>query len=32
MGPRLRLELIKIEDGVCEGEILFHKYGEAFKK
>ena len=27
MGPRLKLELIKIEDGVCEGEILYHKYG-----
>jgi len=28
MGPRLKLELIKIEEGVCCGEVLFHKYVE----
>ena len=26
LGPRLTLELIKIEAGVCEGEIIFHKF------
>jgi len=26
IGPRLRLELIKIEGGLCEGPILYHKY------
>ena len=28
MGPRLKLELIKIEEGVSCGEVLFHKYIE----
>lgn len=28
MGPRLTLELVKIEEGVCDGEVLFHKYGK----
>jgi len=28
MGPRLTLELIKIEEGVSSGEVLFHKYVE----
>ena len=22
------LKLIKIEEGICSGEVLFHKYGE----
>lgn len=26
IGPRLTLELIKIQDGVCEGSVLYHKY------
>lgn len=26
LGPRMTLELVKIEDGVCEGEVLYHKY------
>jgi len=28
MGPRLTLELVKIEEGVATGEVLFHKYVE----
>lgn len=28
MGPRLSLELIKIEEGVSSGEVLYHKYVE----
>ena len=24
IGPRLKIKLIKIEEGVCEGPILFH--------
>lgn len=24
----MRLKLIKIEEGICSGEVLFHKYGE----
>ncbi|OWB50102.1 hypothetical protein B5S27_g1649 [[Candida] boidinii] len=26
VGPRMRLELIKIEEGVCEGKVLYHSY------
>jgi len=26
LGPRLTLELVKIEEGVCSGEVLYHKY------
>lgn len=26
MGPRFQLELLKIEEGVCDGEVLYHKY------
>jgi len=26
IGPRLKLKLIKIQEGVCDGEILYHKY------
>ncbi|XP_031826972.1 brix domain-containing protein peter pan [Nomia melanderi] len=26
LGPRLTLELIKIEDGLLDGEVLFHEY------
>ncbi|ANB15662.1 Ssf2p [Sugiyamaella lignohabitans] len=28
IGPRLRLELRKIEDGLCEGKTLYHSYVE----
>jgi len=31
MGPRLKLELVKIEEGVACGEVLFHKYVEKNK-
>lgn len=26
VGPRMSLQLIKIEDGVCSGEVLFHEF------
>ncbi|KAI7694772.1 hypothetical protein SSS_02378 [Sarcoptes scabiei] len=26
LGPRIRLKLIKIEDGIMSGEVLFHSY------
>ncbi|KAK1129301.1 hypothetical protein K0M31_020427 [Melipona bicolor] len=26
LGPRLTIELIKVEDGVLDGEVLFHEY------
>ena len=26
IGPRLRLELVKIEEGMCDGKVLFHRY------
>ena len=25
LGPRIRLDLIKIEDGLQDGEVLYHK-------
>lgn len=28
LGPRLTLQLVKIEAGLCEGEVLHHEYGE----
>ena len=28
LGPRLSLQLVKIEEGMCSGEVLFHEYGE----
>jgi len=28
IGPRMKLQLIKIEEGVCSGEVLFHEYVE----
>jgi ribosome biogenesis protein SSF1/2 len=27
LGPRMDLTLVKIQDGVCAGEVLYHKYG-----
>ena len=27
-GPRMKLQLVKIEDGLCSGEVLFHEYIE----
>lgn len=26
IGPRLRLQLVKIEEGLCDGEVMYHKY------
>lgn len=26
IGPRMTLELVKIEDGLCDGEVLYHTY------
>lgn len=26
LGPRLTLELIKIEEGICEGQVMYHSY------
>lgn len=26
LGPRLKLKLIKIEEGVCRGNVVFHSY------
>lgn len=26
MGPRLKLKLMKIQEGVCDGEVLYHSY------
>lgn len=28
IGPRLSLELIKIQEGIDEGEVLYHKHIE----
>jgi ribosome biogenesis protein SSF1/2 len=27
MGPRMELELIKIEEGLCDGTVLYHAHG-----
>lgn len=26
LGPRMRLELVKIEEGLVDGEVLYHKF------
>ena len=26
IGPRLKLRLVKIEEGVCDGQVLFHEF------
>ena len=26
LGPRLKLKLIKVEDGICRGNVVFHAY------
>lgn len=28
LGPRVTLELFKVEKGMCEGDILYHKFEE----
>ena len=31
IGPRLRLELVKVEEGMCDGQILYHRYVQKTK-
>ena len=26
IGPRLELEVVKVEEGMCEGKVLFHSF------
>jgi ribosome biogenesis protein SSF1/2 len=26
IGPRLQIELVKIEEGMCDGKVLYHRY------
>ena len=26
VGPRLELEIVKVEEGLCDGRVLFHRY------
>jgi ribosome biogenesis protein SSF1/2 len=28
LGPRVTLELFKVEKGLCEGDVLYHKFEE----
>jgi len=32
IGPRLRLELVKIEEGMCDGKVLYHRYVNKTKR
>lgn len=32
IGPRLRLEMVKIEEGMCDGRVLYHRYVKKTKK
>jgi ribosome biogenesis protein SSF1/2 len=32
LGPRLTLELVKVEEGMCDGKILYHRYVKKSKK
>ena len=32
VGPRLTLQLIKIEDGVCQGDVMFHELVQKTEK
>ncbi|KAF7721071.1 hypothetical protein EC973_005504, partial [Apophysomyces ossiformis] len=32
LGPRMTLELVKVEDGLCDGEVLYHRYVHKTKK
>lgn len=32
LGPRLKLRLTKVEDGVCEGKVLWHEFVEKSKE
>lgn len=31
IGPRMRLELVKIEEGMCDGQVLYHRYVQKTK-
>lgn len=26
IGPRMKLKLMKIEEGICDGEVLYHEF------
>lgn len=26
LGPRLQLELVKIEEGICDGQVMYHAF------
>ena len=26
LGPRLTLQLVKVEEGICDGEVMFHEF------
>jgi ribosome biogenesis protein SSF1/2 len=28
VGPRMSLELVKIQEGFCDGKVLYHSYGK----
>ena len=28
LGPRMTLQLVKVESGLCAGEVLYHQFGE----
>ncbi|PRW21095.1 Peter Pan [Chlorella sorokiniana] len=32
VGPRLELEIVKVEEGLCDGRVLFHKYQQRSKE
>jgi ribosome biogenesis protein SSF1/2 len=32
LGPRLRLKLVKIEEGLCRGNVVFHAFVKKSKK
>ena len=32
LGPRLKLKLVKIEEGVCRGNVVYHSYVKKSKK
>jgi ribosome biogenesis protein SSF1/2 len=32
LGPRLRLKLVKIEEGLCRGNVVYHAYVNKSKK
>lgn len=32
LGPRMRLQLMKVEEGLCEGKVLWHQYREKSKE